>query len=1274
MAITATERTAIIKLTALMFNAAPGATYLSQIVSIYESNGHNLQSLAVTLAGTGAYQSLNPNFQTAAEFATALLTPLGLQNDTVAKDFVTARFNAGASKGQIAYEGYVALTSLGSGATGVYATALAVLNNKTEVAEYFSVTKSVDATDLATLQAVLSGVTADHATVVTAEAQIDNGTLGTDGIEATLSTSQDGVQGTSSADIISGLFGDPVAANNTYTTGDSIDGAAGTDTLNLVALNTTASATVTVKNVETINIQDTVGATFNALLVENAPAINFTSTLTGQTSTVTNAATGSTFGLAGKGNLTVDFATTTGTTDTANVSLSGAGTSTTARSTVNVSDTNTIEKVTVATSGSNFVTLTAGTAAASITVTGSGTNDFDMSAAGATGALLTLDASASTGTNTFRLGTSLGAGDTVKGGTGADTVVTNFTLATLNTPTLTGVETLSADFDAAAILDLSNATGLTTVTLTGSTADQKVQNALASVATVNVQAQADNDNDVVFAHKSGAAGPLTLNIGSAASTATAFNLDDIMLTRVSSLTVNTLGALAYNTTNANTVDSDLTAFNVNVAAGGTLDAFWTTVDGSVGARTITVGANGNYSGGMSALDSIGSITTTLASSADAYQYIGLSGGGDVGNITTTVTGNGSNYGTEVHNDHGDIGDISLTVTGNDNSGGIDVSASGGSVGNISISANGEGNHIDIGVSAGDWEGTGSGDSPAGNVGNINVTMTGDDSSFSAGVYVSGGDIGDASFSFTGDNFSASVGLRAVYELRDTDDDGSYDDYAFGGNIGDITYFISGQDASGGLEVASSGGSIGNLTLNAEDGASLHMWVSANSHPSGLVDAGSIGNVTISMVDGGRVSGYVTASGGDIGNVSVSIDGDGSSGGLNITASSTSGGPDGDSDDHWFGGNVGDVSLTIDGTSTYTMDVQASGGDIGDVTVSINGNGASGYLYLGADQVGSGGTGGDIGAVTVTLGDDTSFGLGVSVDGTLDAVTINGGAGVSGWFYFSGGEPGVGDDTGEITSVAVTLGADSSMRIHTDGFSGSIGPMSITMGTNADVNIDISTVVGSVAAITLAGGDSSSLADIDMTTGVSAFGGIVATSWAGDLSVDLSGVTTGTTIQVGAGGSDVLGTEGADNVFFGAGVDQITFDATPTSVDQVFNFTGGAGKDVLDVANAANFTAYTTNTADTLASGDFTKLTDIAGGQDITTAAGLLAALNGGEYALIDATAAASTYTFVTASSAASTTYYVFNAVETADASFDSVTLIGIVNGNAFSNLIAANVA
>jgi hypothetical protein len=83
------------------------------------------------------------------------------------------------------------------------------------------------------------------------------------------------------------------------------------------------------------------------------------------------------------------------------------------------------------------------------------------------------------------------------------------------------------------------------------------------------------------------------------------------------------------------------------------------------------------------------------------------------------------------------------------------------------------------------------------------------------------------------------------------------------------------------------------------------------------------------------------------------------------------------------------------------------------------------------------------------------------------------------------------------------------------------------------------------------------------------------------------------------------------------------------------------------------------TAGTLVSGDLTLPTDIVGGEDISTAAGLLAALNGGEYASIAATAGAGTYTFVTAASG--------------DANFDSVTLIGVVNSSTtFSSLVAAN--
>jgi hypothetical protein len=174
MAITATERTQIVELAVLMFNAAPGATYLSQLVSMYEANGHNLQALAVTLAATPAYQSLNPNFQLASDFATAFLTPLGLQADSVAVAFVTSKFNAGESKGQIAFEAFTALNGITSANGPQYQAAKAILLNKTAVAEFYSEVKAVAELNLSTLQNVLASVTADVASVATAEAAITN--------------------------------------------------------------------------------------------------------------------------------------------------------------------------------------------------------------------------------------------------------------------------------------------------------------------------------------------------------------------------------------------------------------------------------------------------------------------------------------------------------------------------------------------------------------------------------------------------------------------------------------------------------------------------------------------------------------------------------------------------------------------------------------------------------------------------------------------------------------------------------------------------------------------------------------------------------------------------------------------------------------------------------------------------------------------------------------------------------------------------------------------
>lgn len=170
MALTTQERNNIIKLMVGMFDAAPGATYLADLENAYEGNGRSLLNLAKDLANTGAYKALNPVFQTAAEFAQSLLTPLGLEQNVTALEFVTSQFNAGVSKGQIAY---AALIALDASTDAAFADAKAILNNKTTVAVYYSVDLHVAQTNVATLHLVLAEVTKDPASVMTAERAID---------------------------------------------------------------------------------------------------------------------------------------------------------------------------------------------------------------------------------------------------------------------------------------------------------------------------------------------------------------------------------------------------------------------------------------------------------------------------------------------------------------------------------------------------------------------------------------------------------------------------------------------------------------------------------------------------------------------------------------------------------------------------------------------------------------------------------------------------------------------------------------------------------------------------------------------------------------------------------------------------------------------------------------------------------------------------------------------------------------------------------------------
>jgi hypothetical protein len=161
MSITATERTQIIDLIVMMFEAAPGATYLSQIVAMYEANGHSRDTLAAQLDDTTVHQGLNPPTQTLCAFTSELLGPLNLSADAFATDFVASRWVAGATKGQIACEALQALDNVAPSAAPQYLWAHATLINKAAVAEYYSVTLGQTTTDIQALRAVIADVTAD---------------------------------------------------------------------------------------------------------------------------------------------------------------------------------------------------------------------------------------------------------------------------------------------------------------------------------------------------------------------------------------------------------------------------------------------------------------------------------------------------------------------------------------------------------------------------------------------------------------------------------------------------------------------------------------------------------------------------------------------------------------------------------------------------------------------------------------------------------------------------------------------------------------------------------------------------------------------------------------------------------------------------------------------------------------------------------------------------------------------------------------------------------
>ncbi len=662
MALTTAERTNIIKLVVGMFNAAPGATYLAELTVAFEANGRSLSNLAKDLATTPAYKAINPVFQTAAEFATSFLTPLGLQANTAAIDFVTAKFNAGVSKGQIAYEAIVALNA--STATE-FADAKAIVNNKTTVAEYYSVTKNITQTNVATLQQVVSTVTKDAASVTAANTSIDGSGAANAGSTFTLTTGIDVLNGSTGNDTFIGSI-----APATVSGADQINGGGGTDTLKVYGGTTLPALT----GVEILYF-NAPGAGVNVSTLADVTTLQIDNDTTGYTNTISATQNVGLTAVSGAATVLTTTATDTSLDLTVNAFAAAAGAALAldikgaALATLNI----------VSQTAASNITLnntSAATAYKTLNISGDAGITVDANTNALTG-ITTVDASKHTGTTagvsytasdakvkftggtggdtvTFAA-TKLTADDVVDGGAGTDTLKVNDTAFTAGTTDQvkgvnksTNVETLA--FGAAGVTldkDVITAAAITNFRADAGAGTYTFNNTL-SANTIEVRAVTIGGNDFTIANK---LGETTTNLKMTSTSAAIADVAQLKLVGISTINIESAFSGSGSQATANSVvltaQSDNTVFNVkgaqaiNVTAlagatttGSTLDASAATgkvgLTGTNKVDSIKGGAAADTLNGLQGAD-----TLTGGAAADTFSFT----------AAAAANANGATFGT-----------------------------------------------------------------------------------------------------------------------------------------------------------------------------------------------------------------------------------------------------------------------------------------------------------------------------------------------------------------------------------------------------------------------------------------------------------------------------------------------------------------------------------------------------------------------------------------------------------------------------------------------------
>jgi len=170
------QQTATLQLLQAMFNAAPGSDYLNEFAGLV-AGGTSLTALADLLAATDVFKTLYPADLSNQSFSVKLVsnltgTTVSAVNSQWAIGWISSQLDSGTSRGAVIWNAVSTLAAV-SPSDPEWGAAVTRLNNKVNVSYYYSVTKGMSSTDLATLQAVTVSVTDDPATVTAAKILID---------------------------------------------------------------------------------------------------------------------------------------------------------------------------------------------------------------------------------------------------------------------------------------------------------------------------------------------------------------------------------------------------------------------------------------------------------------------------------------------------------------------------------------------------------------------------------------------------------------------------------------------------------------------------------------------------------------------------------------------------------------------------------------------------------------------------------------------------------------------------------------------------------------------------------------------------------------------------------------------------------------------------------------------------------------------------------------------------------------------------------------------